>query len=60
MRYSTHENICQKRRKKIVVGSLQDQSFLAVLKLPLRVRFGYSKGIKCCPGIIEPSFEDKI
>ena len=44
--YSNVRNIQQNRRNRTTVGSLKDQFFLAVLQLPERDNFGYSKEIK--------------
>ena len=37
--YSVLEDICQRRQKRLRVGSLKYQFFLAVLKLPVRHSF---------------------
>ena len=43
----------------MAVGSLKQQFFLAVLRLPVKDSLGYSKEIKCCFWIIKRYLEEK-
>ena len=50
--YSYLEQVCQKKRNRIDISNLRELFFLAVLKLPVKDSYSYSKEIDILSGLV--------